>query len=180
MMTDPLLSPEEQMKSLVRQGVPRDKAERAVFLSQNHNARDHMSNRTREPEETVDIAWPLMLTVPWSALVSDDERFGVIDGRMILQKRYREAREKIRQLASRAIDGAALAAEPLSLTVYVWVPDNRIHDITNFCKIVHDGLEKGAIENDRWLHDVHWIRAGVDVDHPRAELTLHSITTGTP
>jgi Holliday junction resolvase RusA-like endonuclease len=54
------------------------------------------------------------------------------------------------------------------------VPDNhpRRHDAVNFAKCTHDALEKLVYTTDHWLYDVRWIRAGVDVDHPRAELTI--------
>jgi hypothetical protein len=40
---------------------------------------------------------------------------------------------------------------------------------------VHDALEGVVYTKDRWLDDVRWYRAGVDVDAPRAEITISPI-----
>jgi Holliday junction resolvase RusA-like endonuclease len=126
------------------------------------------------------IAWPFTITLPWSCLVSDNEKHRAqLRGTgpsaraiMVITRHYATAEEKIHALALQRMNGAAPADCPLALTARVWMPDNRIHDLTNSCKLVHDALERAVYENDRWLHDVHWIRAGVDVDAPRAEITI--------
>lgn len=127
------------------------------------------------------IVWPLELTLPWSALCSDDERTapamrkGQVKPVQILTERYRNAKEKVRLIARPKVVGCAPAAIPLKLEARVWVPDNRIHDVPNFAKCVHDALQKLVYVNDSWLHDVRWIRAGVNVDNPRAEITITPI-----
>jgi Holliday junction resolvase RusA-like endonuclease len=70
------------------------------------------------------------------------------------------------------MDGRPAAACPLRLEARVYVPDNRVHDVVNFSKCVHDALKGTVFTDDQWLHDVRWIRAGVDVDAPRCELTI--------
>jgi len=114
----------------------------------------------------------ITLRLPWSCLVSDNRKYGVLDGKLIAQKPYRAAKKAIHALAVEAMQGRAPADCPVSLTARVWMPDNRPHDLTNSCKLVHDAIEGAIVSNDRWLHDVRWIRAGVDVDAPRCELTI--------
>ena len=116
--------------------------------------------------------WPISLRIPWSALVSDNAKYGVVNGKLIAQKPYRAAKKAIGKLAADAMNGRPAAACPLALVARVYVPDNRVHDVVNFSKCVHDALKGTVFTDDQWLHDVRWIRAGVDVDAPRAEITI--------
>jgi Holliday junction resolvase RusA-like endonuclease len=129
------------------------------------------------------IAWPVTLTLPWSTLASDNVKHRAMlrgsQPAMVINRGYADAFEKIHDLATLRVNHAQPAAEPLALVARVWMPDNRVHDLTNSCKLVHDALEGAVYENDRWLHDVHWIRAGVDVDAPRAEITIRPLTIPT-
>ncbi len=64
-------------------------------------------------------------------------------------------------------------AMPLSLRARVYLPDNRPgHDVANFAKCCHDGLERAVYVKDEWLHRIAWERAGVDIDGPRAEIEI--------
>lgn len=131
------------------------------------------------------IAWPVRILLPWSHLVSDNDkdvarlitRANGPAAIKVITREYAKAKEQIANLAKGKVGDAAAHAGPLALTVRVWVPDERIHDMTNFCKLVHDALEGVVYENDRWLYDVHWTRAGVDVDAPRAEITCSPLLT---
>ena len=125
--------------------------------------------------------WPVRILIPWSYLVSDNERkepYLVQDGgrvvaRMRLSRKYANALSAIGQLARNKVGECEPYAGPLAIEVRVWVPGNSAHhDIANFCKLVHDALERVVYRNDTWLHDIHWRRCGVDVDAPRAEISL--------
>jgi Holliday junction resolvase RusA-like endonuclease len=118
------------------------------------------------------ITRSISLRIPWSALVSDNAKYGVVNGKLIAQKPYRAAKKAIASLAQDAMAGRPPAECPLALHARVWMPDNRRHDLTNSCKIVHDALEGTIYTDDVWLHRVTWERAGVDVDAPRCELTI--------
>lgn len=125
------------------------------------------------------ITWPVRITIPWSKLVSDNQKYeATIQGGkpvIVLSKKYREAKNWIRLIIRRELDVVELATDPVTLEARVFLPDRRPHDVANFAKLVHDALEKTVLANDRWLYDVRWIRAGVDVDRPRAEITLSLI-----
>lgn len=118
------------------------------------------------------IAWPVRLSLPWSALVSDNDRYTVHGGRLHLTKPYRAARKAIKKRAGDLMAGAAPVGVPLRLEARVWVPDERPHDCCNFAKGVADALQHVVYTTDRWLYDTRWIRAGVDVDAPRAEILI--------
>jgi len=122
------------------------------------------------------IMMPVHLRIPWSALVSDNAKYGVIDGRLIAQKPYRAAKKAIHKLAVDVMGGRPAAACPLAIVARVYVPDNRVHDVVNFSKCVHDALKGSVFTDDQWIHDARWIRAGVDVDAPRCELTISPLS----
>lgn len=118
---------------------------------------------------------PVSLTLPWSWLISDNAKYLIRRGRLFKTVEYREARKKIATLALGRMEGAGPMACPLQLVARVYVPDNRIHDVHNFGKCAIDAMTKTVFVDDHWLHDVRWIRAGVDVDSPRAELSIRPI-----
>lgn len=174
------LTPDEQVSALVRIGVPREKAERTV---------------RGEQRETVGyvavvgppLPLPIRVVLPWSVLISDNDKYGaaIINTsgkhvpKLLLTGRYRAAKETARKLARAAmtVDGYLFTPlrNALQLNAKVWVPNNRPHDVANFAKLVCDALEKAVYVNDSQLHRVTWERAGVDVDRPRAELTIGPI-----
>jgi Holliday junction resolvase RusA-like endonuclease len=121
---------------------------------------------------------PVRLRIPWSALASDNDKFRVnkVEGRLYATAQYREAKKAVKKLAEDAMGDRPAADCPLSLVARVYVPDNRVHDVVNFSKCLHDALKGTVFTDDRWLYDVHWIRAGVDVDAPRAEICISPLT----
>lgn len=123
------------------------------------------------------IQWPLRFTLPWSTLISDNAKYGVINGSLILTKDYRRAKGLVRAVAKQAVgEDREPANYALRIVATVWVPDDmRAHDVCNFAKCVHDALEGVVYTKDRWLHDISWRRAGVDVDAPRAEITIQPV-----
>lgn len=153
----------------------RMKQEREAGRAARHDAPESRQAPARPP-----IGWPVALRLPWSVLVSDNRRYGVIEGRMLATAEYRQAKAKIRALASDAMGAAAPTKAPLRLIARVFVPDNRPHDCGNFRKLVTDALEGVVYVNDRQLHDEQWIRAGVDVDAPRAVITITPLANAMP
>jgi hypothetical protein len=163
-MSDPLLSEAAIVAGLVRMGVPREKAiaEAKVFLGESavrvrpgssHGRRTLVYHGQPVPLEepaqlsAPTIAWPVRILLPWSCLISDNDRkepylVKTAEGpraRMRLATTYRAALDKIANLARNKVGDAAPAAMPLAIEVRVWVPNNTAHnDIANFCKLVHD------------------------------------------
>lgn len=134
------------------------------------------------------ITFPVRIVLPWSMLVSDNEREkasavrgknGTVQPRKLLTPKYKAAREKIVEKARAAMveDGYEFAPLDRAVSLYarVWVPDNRLHDVKNFSKGVEDALEKIVYTNDKWVWRSTWERAGVCVDAPRAEIEIAPI-----
>lgn len=180
---------EAAVAELVRRGFPRDVAEREV----NRQIRPVLSTGLGpKPGQVVALTQlitsaplPFLIALPWSHLVSDDDRvtpwLNPKTGKatIILTDRYKAARDSIHSLLRQAMGGShneaptfAPLAQPLRLEARVFVPNNQHRDVHNFAKGVHDALERKVYQNDSWLHDTRWIRAGVDVDRPRAEITI--------
>jgi len=161
------MTPAETERSLLALGVPADKA-RAAATGVSVVPAQVATVRTP-------IAWPVHITIPWSALVSDNDkdRPMIRSGKPIkvLTERYAKAKEQIGNLARLAVCGATPAACDLEFRAMVYMPTARKADATNFAKLVQDAMEKIVYEGDRWLARVTWERA-VDVDAPRAEIII--------
>lgn len=164
------LDREAQIRALRRQLGMSEAEARAIVDRQPGRSADG----SRSP--IAPLVLPLLLTVPWSALVSDNDKYApALRGTkpvIILTERYRKAKQRVQEVARDVVRGAPLAI-PLALHARVWVPDNRPgHDVCNFAKCCHDALEGIVYVRDEWLHDPRWTRAGVDVDRPRAEIRI--------
>lgn len=124
------------------------------------------------------ILLPVRLRIPWSALISDNVKHltDTKTGRRYCTTEYRDARKRVRALASDAMHGRPPAECPLALVGRIWLPNNRRHDVHNYGKCLADALTGVVFADDSWLYDTRWIRAGVDVDAPRCELTITPLT----
>jgi Holliday junction resolvase RusA-like endonuclease len=168
------LSYDAIVRGLVAQGVPLDRAEasarRELSLS------SILPEQQQTAQEIPDVIWPVRLVIPWSALVTDNAKFrAAIRGAkpcMVILQPYAQARQRIAQLAQLAMNGSAPVSVPLAFVGRVFMPSQRRIDPSNCAKLVQDALNKIVYADDAWLYDVRWLNAGVDVDAPRAEITI--------
>ena len=116
----------------------------------------------------------IALLFPFHMTCPDNDKFGVINGVMINTKRYRRAKKAMRESAREQYVGPLLLG-PLALVARVWFPGED-GDAPNLQKCAHDALEKVIYRNDKQLHDARWIRAGVDAERPRVEITITAVT----
>lgn len=129
-----------------------------------------------DPLDLPAIVWPVRLLLPWSYLVSDNRKYGVIEGKLLATSDYRRAKGLVRDMARAKLGTVAPASIPLELTARVWVPDEmRAHDTANFAKCAHDALEGVVYTKDRWLWKTTWEHAGCDIDAPRCELVIRPL-----
>ena len=165
------MSFDEMVREMVNRGIPRQKAEHAAGLKLGKG----VASSPESPAQAI-LGLPVTIVVPWSYLVSDNAKYGatIRNGkpRLLLTAAYREAKGRIEARARAQVGKASPADGALSLRCLVWLPDNRQHDITNFAKIIADSLQRIVYHNDSQLWETSWIRAGVDVDSPRAEVTI--------
>jgi len=155
----------------------REKAEQIAGIPTARVARSVVEQLVMPP-----IPWPFKLRIPWTMLVSDNEiTAAIVRGHAVplRTKKYREAKKALRKLAIQALGGHNRyepANYPVEVTAEIWVPDAiRVHDVTNMGKQILDALETVIYTKDHWAHRTHWLRMGVCVDAPRAELTLYPL-----
>lgn len=177
---------DELAGALVRAGVPSDLARRQAKVELGVRTADD-SKSVAEQLGMPPIPWPVKLLLPWSHLVSDNAKYQpVIQTRNgepvavnILKPQYREAKRKTRDVAIAHLGGLHKyepANYPLELIADIWVPDTiRAHDQVNFAKCLQDALEGVLFTKDHWIHKATYERRGVDVDAPRAEITMRPI-----
>ncbi len=161
---------DEQEAAMRRIGVPEDS-----IRSWRRNAFDEKPKTQPRYQD-----FPIRLVVPWSALVSDNDHYVPVvtaggRAKLILDDKYRDAKRRVRELAQQAMHGNVPIRTPLRLHVEVWVPDNRTHDSGNFMKCLKDAMALVVYRDDKLLHDERIIRMGVDVDRPRAEISLEPV-----
>lgn len=121
------------------------------------------------------LTLPITIVLPWSALCSDNIRHTIGGGprpQLVLEARYRQAKQKTATIARAVVGDVRAVAFPLALHARVYVPDNRVHDCGNFRKGITDALASIIYANDKQLYRETWERAGVDVDAPRAEILI--------
>lgn len=132
--------------------------------------RSHATNRLQRGRKFASLS----LTIPFKHLVSDNAKYGVIRGRMLLQADYRQAKETIGAIARRAMKDTLLAEGPVHLHATVHMPDARRRDATNHIKLVHDSLQGIVFADDSQITRATWENAGIDREKPRVELCITS------
>lgn len=119
----------------------------------------------------------MKFTVPKSMLVGDNGKFGVINGRLLLSRRYRDAKAALhlhllaqaRRQKAHPLDGRVRLRG-----VVVW-PDNHRRDMTMFVKVLHDALEGVAYHDDVQIWDYAYVRGENDRASPRVELVIEAL-----
>jgi hypothetical protein len=100
------------------------------------------------------------LLLPWSHLVSDNARYGVINGKLLLTKDYRRCKGLTRELARAKLGQVEPASIPLQLEARVWVPDEMRARRMTTPRCAYRGCRRSAdaTRAERallcWIHDV--------------------------
>lgn len=66
-------------------------------------------------------------------------------------------------------------APPYSLTLRVYLPDRRRHDLSNMPKVIEDALFAAIGEDDNDVTELHGTKVGLDRANPRVEVTLEGV-----
>ena len=102
------------------------------------------------------MPFPLIFSVPWTALCSDNRKFKF---RFVLSQQYRDAKLLVGTLAKKSAKtlGWPIADCDLGLYVLVREPDRRRRDL-NFSKNLKDGITDvgGVWVDDRQVRDERW------------------------
>jgi len=117
--------------------------------------------------------------LPWSMLVPDNQRFApalrMVRGKpkavLVMTKEYRAAKK--RAVVCLSEQRTETITVPCRLVATLYEPNTHRRDLANYAKLTHDALtDAKIIADDSLIADVRWMRAGVDIDHPRLELIL--------
>lgn len=125
-----------------------------------------------------DLRTELVLCLPWSHLLADNRKYAPAltkqrKATMILTADYRTAKRRAVNTLTVQMGGAPPFKGPVEVVARLWEPDRqRRRDLTNLAKLVQDAMNGIAYTDDSMIDDVRWIRAGVDVDRPRLDLTI--------
>lgn len=93
-------------------------------------------------------------------------------GRTIISAKGRQYRAECMACASlRPL--AAFSFYHLTVSIIAWLPDARRRDLDNLLKAPLDALGHARVyADDSQIHDLRIVRAGVDRDSPRLEITI--------
>lgn len=101
-------------------------------------------------------------TLPFAVGVADNRRTGVLNGRVLLTRRYREAKEAAAAFAMRERTRLGIRsplAGSLALTARVWLPDRRRRDVGNMRKLLTDAMKGIWYDDDQQLWRETWERS---------------------
>jgi Holliday junction resolvase RusA-like endonuclease len=115
---------------------------------------------------------PVVVIIPFKHLVRDNQKYGVIRGRMLLRAEYRAAKDTIQNLARRVTLGKPPTDKAVHLYAKLYVPDARRRDATNYAKLVHDSLQGTVYLDDTQIKRATWEHCGIDRENPRVEITI--------
>lgn len=117
----------------------------------------------------------MKLVLPYAVLARDNERIGgMVRGRLLLSKRYRERKGAMHLLARGQVKEPCLTG-PLRIRGVAYWPDRRRRDLLFFVKGLHDALEGVCYGDDVQLVEVSYRLGGVDKGNPRVELEIERI-----
>ncbi len=113
------------------------------------------------------------ITIPWEHAISKNNKFTVWRrGQPALTKTYRDAKEKILEVAKEQIGDT----KPFNVRVHVefdlYAPDRRRRDILNYMQILCDGIEGAAYDNDCLIDYAIVRRCEPDKINPRVEIRV--------
>lgn len=115
-----------------------------------------------------------MIVLPWAVLVSDNQRHGLMHGRIILTSKYRTALAAASLVARSQWRQPALAGR-VALGITIYFPDKRRHDIGNHVKAIQDALSQVVYEDDSQIDELMVQRGVIDAANPRAEIEVESM-----
>jgi Holliday junction resolvase RusA-like endonuclease len=116
------------------------------------------------------------IRIPFGALVPDNRRLIPGRGRLISSARYRVALDAVHSIAKATWKRRELLAGPVRLEARFWLPDRRKRDISNFVKLLGDGLSGVVYFDDQQIEHETLIKCGLDRQQARVEITVMPYT----
>lgn len=116
---------------------------------------------------------PLRLTIPWKHLASSNTRNQRRGGKAHGWD-YRHAREAILRHAQNEVPASMrpVCDGECRVELYFHPPDRRRRDVSNLAKVLLDGVQTVAYDDDYQARSVLIVREDPDPDYPRCEVTV--------
>lgn len=99
-----------------------------------------------------------------------NSKYGVMNGRMLLTKKYRDTKEAMKWEIISQWKGEPLY-ETVTLNILQYFGDNRKRDIDAYLKILLDSMEGIVYTNDTLINEMH-VYKEVDKENPRIEVQI--------
>lgn len=99
-----------------------------------------------------------------------NQKYGIINGRMLLQKKYRDTKEAIAWEIRSQWKGGPLE-DAVALNLLVYFGNNRKNDIDGYIKIILDAAEGILYTDDGQISELH-VYKELDIERPRVELSI--------
>lgn len=91
--------------------------------------------------------------------------------RLITAPEYRVAKQGAEYAIKSQWKGQPMTV-PVELVALVYVPDRRVRDNSNLSKLLLDSMSGIVYVDDSQVEDERWIKAGIDRENPRVEITV--------
>lgn len=116
---------------------------------------------------------PLKLTIPYVPNMGGNARLAPSSGGGFrLSEGYRKAKAHAVEHVMVGSAGHKPTEEPVELTITAHWPDHRGRDVDAPIKLVQDALIGYVIEDDDQVVRLEAVKAGVDSEDPRIEVTV--------
>ena len=103
-----------------------------------------------------------------------NQKYGVINGKLLLTKKYRSCKSDIANELHYATLKQELITDPVVLKVVQYFGDNRKRDCDAYLKVLLDAMEDVIIKDDNQIQELH-VYKHVDKENPRIELELKKL-----
>jgi hypothetical protein len=136
--------------------------------------RQLVQQKQKKPEQGPAPDW-FSCILPWSMLVSDNRNVGVT-GKKEDRDRFKAAKLRAQEYVREAYGDREPHPGPVTVTLTLFMPDERVRDPANFLKGGLDSLKGIAIRDDEWrcLRRLVVDTFGVDCDRPRCEVDIRA------
>lgn len=99
-----------------------------------------------------------------------NSKYGVINGRMLLTKKYRDTKTAMAWEIASQWRSEPLST-PVTLNILQYFGDKRKRDIDAYLKILLDSMEGIVFENDNQVNEMHVFKE-YDKQNPRIEIII--------
>lgn len=100
-----------------------------------------------------------------------NQKYGVMNGRMLLQKKYRDTKEAMTWETKGQWQNEPMEGD-VALNVLFYYGDKRKRDIDTYLKILLDSMEGIVYKNDCQINEMHVFKETVDKNDARVEIQV--------